>query len=277
MAYFDLSRRLGIPDEDWSVGAITVSGGVNTSGGNAYARYMTCLVPPHCEVKFSVSYYIDPEDGTPYSGYINICEYGFNANFISGTLVESTSDKFHCPEGITITTSDKTAYIGVSARFITSAYNGVYLASCDSPWTLGSQNDGYPYNSQAEVLKGSQMIQPYPDSWWRKEAGYNDGYPFNRLMPDIPRTAGAFEDAALERVRIPNSTKTIGELAFSGTALRHVRIAADATYSETSFPSGCIVTRYPDDRYEQVYDGQGRMVLDRDARRILMRRTDDNG
>lgn len=186
MAYFDLSRRLGIPDDDWEVGVITVSGGINTRGGNASARYTTCLVPPHCEVSFSVSYYIDPEDGTPYGGYINICEYGFNGSFISGTVVESTSDKFHRPEGITIITSDRTAYIGVSARFITSAYNGGYIASCDSPWALGSQNDGYPYNSQADVLKDNQMVQPYPDSWWRFESGYNDGYPFNMLIPDIP-------------------------------------------------------------------------------------------
>lgn len=188
MAYFDLSRRLGIPDDDWSVGVITVSGGIDTRGGNASARYTTCLVPPHCEVSFSVSYYIDPEDGTPYGGYINICEYGFNGSFINGTMVESTSDKFHRPEGITITTSDRTAYIGVSARFITSAYNGGYIASCDSPWALGSQNDGYPYNSQADVLKDNQMVQPYPDSWWRFESGYNDGYPFNMLIPDIPYT-----------------------------------------------------------------------------------------
>ena len=88
---------------------------------------------------------------------------------------------------------------------------------------------------------------------------------------------GAFENSDIERVKIPKSVKTIGNKAFAGTKLRHVRIAADATISDTSVPEGCIVTRYPDDRYEQVYDGQGRMVLDRDARRILMRRTDSNG
>ena len=124
--------------------------------------------------------------------------------------------------------------------------------------------ENHRYKTTGQYKSGTQSLT-LPNASWQ-------------WVYDIENYSGAFEDSdKLERVRIPNSAKAIGQLAFSGTALRHVRIAADATYSETSFPEGCIVTRYPDDRYEQVYDGQGRMVLDRDARRILMRRTDDNG
>ena len=141
-------------------------------------------------------------------------------------------------------------------------------------------DNGYPVPIGAPEPAEYAMAAPYPDSVWRIDPRYNDGYPFNRLMPSasIPTNYGAFEGSDIERVKVPISVKTIGAYAFTGTKLRHVRIAADATYTEgTSFPSGCIVTRYADDRYEQVYDGQGRMVLDRDARRILIRRTDSNG
>ena len=71
-------------------------------------------------------------------------------------------------------------------------------------------------------------------------------------------------------MRIPISVKVIGSEAFKGTALQRVRIAADCTYGAESFPEGCVVTRYPDDRYEQLYDSAGKAVLDYDARRIYV-------
>ena len=113
---------------------------------------------------------------------------------------------------------------------------------------------------------------PPPLAAWRIEQGYNGGFPFSRLIPHIPRSAGAFQQAQLlSRVRIPKSVKRIGTDAFSGTALTHVKIAADCTYTEgTSFPEGCIVSHYDDDRYAQLYDCDGKAVLDCNAARIYV-------
>ena len=135
-------------------------------------------------------------------------------------------------------------------------------------------NDGYPYTLLLNELPESDT-EPLPKGKWRCDAHYNEGFPYHELLLDVPMDYGAFENSDIERVRVPISVKTIGAYAFSNTKLRHVRIAADATISSTSVPEGCIVTRYPDDRYEQLTDEQGRMVLDRDARRILLRRIDD--
>ncbi len=113
---------------------------------------------------------------------------------------------------------------------------------------------------------------PPPLAAWRIEQGYNGGFPFSRLIPHIPRSAGAFQQAQLlSRVRIPKSVKRIGTDAFSGTALTHVKIAADCTYTEgTSFPEGCIVSHYDDERYAQLYDCDGKAVLDCNAARIYV-------
>ena len=92
-----------------------------------------------------------------------------------------------------------------------------------------------------------------------------------------PYIKGAFQDAdKLEHVTIPISVKTIGAKAFSGTALQRVKIAADCTYDETSFPEGCVIERYPDDRYGQLYDSAGKAVLDYDARRVYVLKEDTN-
>ena len=273
----DITSRLG-DLSNWSQGYITVSGSIDITGANRralnsqyYASVAGCR-----DVQFMVSYNF-PQGTSEGSGAICVCERDAKGSVVA--YHENTIGVGEFPLPLDVRLNERTVYVEVAGRYLGSDYNGAVALLYDPPMVINADvNNGYPYNVLPEEVPTTKaMVQPYPDSWWRKEAGYNDGYPFNRLMPDIPRTAGAFEGAALERVRIPNSTKAIGELAFSGTALRHVRIAADATYSETSFPEGCIVTRYPDDRYEQVYDGQGRMVLDRDARRILMRRTDDNG
>lgn len=136
-------------------------------------------------------------------------------------------------------------------------------------------NDGYPYTLLTAKRPEKAFVKPFPYATWQVDPRYNNSYPFHFLQPDIPTNYGAFENSDIERVKVPISVKTIGAYAFSNTKLRHVRIAADATISSTSVPEGCIVNRYPDDRYEQLYDEQGRMVLDRDARRILLRRIDD--
>ena len=134
--------------------------------------------------------------------------------------------------------------------------------------------NGYPEPIDAPEPTEYAMAAPYPDSLWRINPIYNNGYPFNALMAGI-ELAGSFQNSGLERVRIPNSVKAFGDSAFADTQLRHVRIAADATYSNGTFPSGCIITHYPSDDYEQLRDSEGRAILDKYGRRILVKKEDD--
>lgn len=104
---------------------------------------------------------------------------------------------------------------------------------------------------------------------------------FHRLLPGHlpPPAFGAFTNAeSLRRVIIPESVKTIGSNSFQNTALKRVRIAADCTYNtETTFPVGCKVNFYPDSNCAQLYDSSGKAVLDRNAARIFVKRSEENG
>lgn len=144
-------------------------------------------------------------------------------------------------------------------------------------WEIGE--NGYPEPIDAPNIIEPAMAAPYPAQLWRIQPYYNNEYPFNALLPEIPHSGGAFAGAAdLAAVRIPISVKVIGSEAFKDTTLQRVRIAADCTYGAESFPEGCVVTRYPDDRYEQLYDSAGKAVLDYDARRIyVLKEVPNNG
>ena len=137
-----------------------------------------------------------------------------------------------------------------------------------------------PVNDLMFPIVQEHFTKPYPASLWRIDES-NDGYPYNELMPDIlyyepAQTLGAFQDAAsLAAVRVPITVKAIGSAAFAGTALRRVKIAADCAYEETSFPAGCVVEHYDDDRYEQLRDCDDRAIIDCDARRIYVRKVDN--
>lgn len=131
----------------------------------------------------------------------------------------------------------------------------------------------YPINDATPPLLQTDFRRPFPASLWRIDEN-NGGYPYTDyhlgVIYAMP-TTGSFENAAsLSRVHIPDTVKAFGESAFAGTQLRHVRIAADCAYSENSFPAGCIVTRYPDSRYEQLYDCDGKAVLDCDGARVYV-------
>lgn len=137
-------------------------------------------------------------------------------------------------------------------------------------WYMGP--DGFPTNGTAPAP--DKFTKPYPKSYWRIEAGYNNGFPFHELLPDIPHTSGAFYQAKdLSRVHIPDTVKIIGDEAFKGTALKRVTIAADCEYNaETSFPPDCVVRRYPDSNYAQLYDCDGKAVLDSRGARIYVKK-----
>ena len=124
------------------------------------------------------------------------------------------------------------------------------------------------------------MHEPLPYSIWRLTPSERD-YIFHRRLPDHlpPTTLGAFTNAeSLRRVIIPESVKTIGGNSFQNTALKRVRIAVDCTYNtETTFPVGCKVNFYPDSNCAQLYDSSGKAVLDRNAARIFVKRSEENG
>lgn len=90
---------------------------------------------------------------------------------------------------------------------------------------------------------------PTATTAWHLNPTRNNGFPYIPVMLDIPESApnGAFENATyLKKVVIPKSCKSIGAKAFAGTLLTSVTIASDCTYSETSFPEGCVVDTYSD-------------------------------
>lgn len=85
-----------------------------------------------------------------------------------------------------------------------------------------------------------------PDILWRVDGVTNNGMIYSPLIPNMI-AVGAFKDVStLRRVVIPNSCKRIGLVSFSGTNIREAIIASDCSYSQTSFPEGCVVNFYSD-------------------------------
>ena len=80
----------------------------------------------------------------------------------------------------------------------------------------------------------------------------------------------------LSKVHIPESVKKIGTYSFSGTSLTSVKIAPDCAYSDTSFPSDCVVEFYGDGDYGQLYDADRFALLDAEGARIYSR-SENNG
>lgn len=91
-----------------------------------------------------------------------------------------------------------------------------------------------------EPLTGNYIQAPYPPFWWYVE----NGRLTHAGLPE-PLIDGAFSGCSeLRAVSIPRSVKSIGANAFSGTALKRVRIASDCAYLKSSFPDGCVVEFY---------------------------------
>lgn len=112
-------------------------------------------------------------------------------------------------------------------------------------WVIDDRNEGFPINGN--VFSNITYTNPMPVYQWRIQSGYNDGFPYNELLLNIPVSYGAFEGAEnLEKVGIPVSVKEIGEKAFASTALTEVTIASDCTYYGTSFPTDCVINIYPE-------------------------------
>lgn len=113
-----------------------------------------------------------------------------------------------------------------------------------------------------------------PATFWKISEDKNNGMPYIPLMVGLPTLehTGAFMNAtALTYAQIPRSCKTIGRFAFARTALRKVKIAADCTYYDTSFPAGCEIEHYGGGgQYTQLIDGDGRSVIDGNGVRVYI-------
>ena len=114
--------------------------------------------------------------------------------------------------------------------------------------------------------------RPYPAWLWRFVRGELE----HPLLPGYVDPQGAFKYASsLAKVRIPDSVKQIGEEAFRYTGLRRVSIADDCICYPTSFPEGCIVQRRSTVQCGQLYDKDGKAVLDCDAVRVYVKNTEE--
>lgn len=251
-------------DTGWVDGYLTTSGsiGYDTNGD---------MTSPFCEVvseavRYVVSFSYDLP--SPHPGWIAICFYNSSKSKISDRIV-SESSASSIPTNITGYVPSGTAYIRVCSSNLADGTN--VSASCVMSFAWYVDSEGNLTNDELRELL-PPMQKPYPLSLWRVE----NGVLTNGLLAKFPADAGAFENASrLSRVAIPESVKVIGDTAFRGTALTVVRIAADCTSGEESFPENCRILRYPAHTHGQLTDGGGRVVLDRQGRRIYARRIDN--
>lgn len=130
------------------------------------------------------------------------------------------------------------------------------------------------------AISPPQSCVLYNGFTWKIDSEQNDGLPFPALAPKLQFSStsnGAYKDVAeLTEIYIPESVKKIGSYSFSGTSLTSAKIAPDCEYSETSFPSNCVVEFYGNDDYEQLYDADGFALLDSEGARIYSR-SENNG
>ena len=121
-------------------------------------------------------------------------------------------------------------------------------------------------------VAAEQWGAPYPGYLWRFVRGELE----HLLLPGYVDPQGAFKYASeLSRVHIPDSVKMIGEEAFRYTALKRVSIADDCECSPTSFPEHCVVSRRSTVQCGQLYDINGKAVLDRDAVRVYVKNIEE--
>ena len=138
--------------------------------------------------------------------------------------------------------SDSSTKLYVSAPQLEAGSEMTLFEGYHSTWYI--DEDGELTHTDFPAVPERAFQLPLPKSVWRVDNQYEDGYPFNMLMPEVP-DVGAFANASdLTQVSIPQSVKYIGREAFKNTKLKNVRIASDCTYFDTSFPEGCEIKFY---------------------------------
>lgn len=92
--------------------------------------------------------------------------------------------------------------------------------------------------TQDNIVKA--LEKPYPSGMWyvsdTPDVTHDDA------ITDIYELGAFINNPNLTELIIPESVKSIGPFACSGTGLTEVTLADDCTYYSTSFPPGCVVT-----------------------------------
>lgn len=83
------------------------------------------------------------------------------------------------------------------------------------------------------------FFPPYPANMWYMD---ENNIVTNALLPDGLQMGAFIDNPNLTEIIIPESVKSIGPFACSGTGLTEVTLADDCDYYSTSFPEGCVVT-----------------------------------
>lgn len=87
----------------------------------------------------------------------------------------------------------------------------------------------------------SNFTPPYPASMWYLD---ENNKLMNALLPDELKIGAFSNNMNLKGVYIPPSVKRIGPYSFMNTALTKAKIATECTYSEETFPPGCVINHY---------------------------------
>lgn len=95
-------------------------------------------------------------------------------------------------------------------------------------------DSGYPEPIDAPEPAEYAMAAPYPDSVWRIDPRYNDGYPFNALMPDIPMI-NIYPERRENVIRVFDKMEPQSGFVSNGLAILH--------------PTSCI-SLHNDDRWD---------------------------
>lgn len=108
------------------------------------------------------------------------------------------------------------------------------IASCsiefdEKPiWHIGS--DGFPTNGTPAAP--DNFVKPYPKSYWRITPGYNNGFPYHELMPDV---AAPYPEKRENVIRVYDKSEPQNGFRSNGLAILH--------------PSSC-TSLHNDDRWD---------------------------
>ena len=103
-----------------------------------------------------------------------------------------------------------------------------------APATLFKMHEGeYPYLDTPELIWFSP---PYPEKlFFAKE----NEYPMLPTISEMHNMGACCYTSKLVDLEIPDTTKDIGEFAFTNSRVREVTLAEDCNYYPNSFPVGC--------------------------------------
>lgn len=101
----------------------------------------------------------------------------------------------------------------------------------EETWSIGE--DGFPHSNFAELFPKDMTI-PIPKAMWRITEGYNNGFPFNELLPNIPYI-NFYPELRENVIRVYDKDEPQSGFVSNGLAILH--------------PSSC-VSIHNDDRWD---------------------------